>query len=169
MRFRVAPPHRSSYRSPKKMTRSEMASFIRKIAADDFDQTEWNSVMVNHYEDIPTEDARARAVEVYHGHSEVPEEHKTECLTRLADALELPINERDFYLQGGAVGILREFPSSDGEIGYEPYRGGSHYAMQNALKEGKQPICEFMRDGRRCSFTVFGCPSYGHLTIKMNR
>ena len=146
-----------------------MASFIRKIAADDFAQAEWNDVMVNHYQDIPTEDARARAIEVYHGPSEVPDEHKIECLTRLADALELPINERDFYFQGGSVGILREIPSTDGEIGYEPYRGGSHYAMQTALKDGAHPICEFMSEGQRDAFTVVDCPSYGRLKIKMNR
>ena len=151
------------------MTRSEMASFIRKIASGDFAQAEWNDVMVNHYQDIPTEDARARAIEVFNGYSEVPDDRKSEYLARLADGLELPIDEKDFYFRRGAVGILTEIPSEDGEIGYEPYRSGSHLAMQTALKDGDHPTCEFMREGRRDAFTVLDCPSYGRLKIKMNR
>ena len=146
-----------------------MAGYLRKIAAGDFDQSEWNDVMVNHYQDIPTESARVRAVELCLGHAEVPEDKIGEYLSNLADSLEQPVEERSFYYRGAAVGEFSELPSEDGEVGYEPYRCGSHHAMRSALRNGEQPICEFMHEGRRVSFKVVAGPSYGRLKIEMNR
>jgi hypothetical protein len=57
------------------------------------------------------------------------------------------------------------YPSRDGEVHYEPFRGRGHLQLQTALKAAGGADCYFKRDGERVAFRVAGCPQYGVLTI----
>lgn len=149
------------------MTRSEMAALIRKIAGNDHTDDEWATSMPTHYQDIPTENARRKTVEVCLGYSDVSPEKKREFLLGIANGLEQTTHDCEFYYRSEAVGVLKEPPPSAAkcEVGYEPYRGPGHHALATLLDEGKSAVCEYMNDGNRREFIVHGCPSYGRLTI----
>jgi hypothetical protein len=57
------------------------------------------------------------------------------------------------------------YPSQDGEVRYEPFRGPGHLQLQTALKAASGADCYFRRDGERVAFRVAGCAKYGVLTI----
>ena len=150
-----------------RVSRSLMAAFIRRIASDDYTDSEWADLMPTHYQDIPTENARRRTVEICLGYSDVPPEEKRQVLLMVAEGLEQHLEDFEFYFHSEAVGVLEKAPEAEGEseIGYEPYRGPGHYELQRALREGQSAICEYMQLQERKAFVVLGCPCYGRLTI----
>jgi hypothetical protein len=155
--------------SNRSMTRSEIARHIRKAAEGEFLPAEWESIMVNHYEDIETESARAAVVRVFQSkHLCTPCEFKRR-LQGIADSLELPVDENTFYYRGGGAGILQTPILGTGvsEVVYEPLRNESHYDLHQAIKSGEQPICEYMRQGHRQSFCATKVTEYGRLTIEV--
>lgn len=149
------------------MTRSKMAEFIRKVAADAYDNDEWSALMVTHYQDIPTEIARRETVGICLCYSNEPSDEKRQILLDIANGLEQFTDGNEFYFRSEAVGVLQELPPKKGEreIGYEPFRGSGHYELTSVLKEGQTAICEYMREGNRHTFIVLDCPSYGRLRI----
>ena len=153
------------------MTRSEMAAFIRKVAENSFDESEWSVVMVNHYEDIEIEHARAQTVRVRLDKSGIPDDATKRFLLGIASGLVQHSNGLEFYFQGRAVGVFSELPPIEGacevEIEYEPFRGAGHYEMQAALRNGESPRCEYMRGGRKVGFTVIGSPSNRRLKVRL--
>ncbi|MCF7788501.1 MAG: hypothetical protein K9N47_20435 [Prosthecobacter sp.] len=150
------------------MTRPEFASFVRRFASGATDAHEWDHFAIQHYADIVTEQARVRLVRLLHRHelhSPVGIENELE---QIASVLLLPVSPASFYYMGGAAGILREplpISTSSVIIAYEPYRSRAHRDMHEALLSGDQPICEYMYDDRRHSFTVIDAPEYGRLSI----
>lgn len=148
------------------MTRSQMAMFIREVADGALCDDEWAEVMPTHYQDILTENARRKAVEVCLGYSDMPTEEKRQFLLEVANGLEEPTRDHEFYYRSEAVGILKELPRAgeNRELGYEPYRSAGHYELATVLSDGRTAICEYMQGGQRRAFTVLSCPSYGQLT-----
>ncbi len=151
------------------MTRLQMAAFIRKVADDAFHDDEWAEVMPTHYQDIPTENARRKTVEVCLGYSDVSAEEKRQYLLGVANGLEQATDDYEFYFRSMAVGILQELPPTGGEreVSYEPYRSAGHYELGAVLKEGQTATCEYMNEGRRRAFKVLDSPSYGLLSISV--
>lgn len=149
------------------MTRSQMAAFLRKIAAGAYSDDEWAAVMPVHYQDIPTENARRRAVTMCLGYTDDLPEMKRQLLLEMADSLEQAPDPCEFYFHSLPVGILHELPPLGGEseIGYEPYRSAGHFELQGVLRGGGTAICEYMQEGRRRAFAVRACPTYGRLTV----
>ncbi len=151
------------------MTRSEMACYIRKAVEEEILPAEWEAIMVNHYEDIETESARAAVVRVFQNkHLCDPDEFKRR-LQGFAGSLELPVNENTFYYRGGGAGVLQTLMLGAGAstVVYEPLRSGSHYDLHRAIESGEQPICEYMKQGLRQSFRVTKATEYGRLTIQV--
>lgn len=153
------------------VSRSQMAAFIRRIASDAYTDSEWAEFMSNHYQDIRTETARRRTVEICLGYSDVPAEEKLQELLMVAEGLDQVTDDLEFYFQCEAVGVLQRAPGTEGEyeIGYEPYPGPGHYELQRTLRERQSAICEYMQQQERKTFTVLGCPCYGRLTICVKR
>ncbi len=56
-------------------------------------------------------------------------------------------------------------PGSPGLYRYEPYRSGSHYALQQRLGTGEAVRCKLAHDGTVVRFIVCGCPEYGVLNV----
>lgn len=151
------------------MTRPEFAGFIRRFASGASDEHEWERFAVQHYADIETEQARVRLVRLVQRHGgQSPAGIEAE-LERIASILLLPVSPASFYFRDGAAGILLEsLPlSAASVITYEPYRSGSHHDMHECLRSGSQPVCEYMHDERRHSFTVIAAPEYGRLSVRI--
>jgi len=146
-----------------------MACYIRKAARDELRPAEWEAIMVNHYEDIETESARAAVGRAYQNkHLCDPDEFKRR-LQGFADSLELPVNENTFYYRGGGAGILQTpiLGAGASTVVYEPLRSGAHDDLHRAIESGEQPICEYMKQGLRQSFRVTKASEYGQLTIQV--
>ncbi|MBB5030849.1 hypothetical protein [Prosthecobacter vanneervenii] len=149
------------------MSRSELANYIRKAAEDELLPAAWEAIMVNHYEDIETEAARAAVVRLFQNKNFCSPDEFKKRLQGIADSLELPVNENTFYYRGGGAGVLQTPILAPGAntVVYEPLRSGSHYDLCRAVESGEQPICEYMKQGLRQSFRVTKSPEYGRLTI----
>ena len=57
------------------------------------------------------------------------------------------------------------YPSQDGEVHYQPFRGPGHMQLQTALKAAGAVACYFKRQDQKVVFRVLGCPRYGVLSI----
>lgn len=144
-----------------------MASYIRRMAQGLLSPDEWETVMVNHYSDIETENARRRVVKaVIEGNPGSVE--LSEKLHKIGDLLDLPIDERTFYFKNGAAGLLLDPIGRFGEldIDYEPMRSASHYELCLAISAGEHPQCEYMEGSHRKNFTVLKALGYGKLTVR---
>ena len=150
------------------MTRSEMAGLIRKVATGSISDSEWQSAMVNHYEDIATERARAWTVRISEERKGPPNEEFRLYLDGLANGLEADVNPDNFYFNGGLAGILRDSIPDEAtdEIEYEPYRSGSHLDFVTTVRRDDFACCEFMDSGKRREFKVLALPSYGRLLVE---
>ncbi|HEY1122573.1 MAG TPA: hypothetical protein VGE67_13265 [Haloferula sp.] len=149
------------------MTRSEMAGLIRKVATGSISDSEWQSAMVNQYEDIAIERARAWTIQIRTDRKGLPEENVRLFLDGLANGLEADVNPDNFYFNGGLAGILLgSIPDeATAEIGYEPYRSGSHLDFVTVLNRDGQASCEYMFEGKRRQFSVIDLPAYGRLLV----
>jgi len=149
------------------MSRATFADFIRRFAAGATGEHEWTQFVVQHYADIETEAARQRLVRVVEHHGSQSPVGIGPDLERIASILLLSVDPASFYYRAGAVGILAEpLPLTvSAVIAYEPYRSGSHLEFHQAVRSGARPVCEYMHEDRRYSFTVIDAPEYGRLSI----
>ncbi|HYH67497.1 MAG TPA: hypothetical protein VD866_22560 [Urbifossiella sp.] len=74
----------------------------------------------------------------------------------------------DFFLNGLPVGRFDQpdGPTGSGRYRYDPYRGAGHLRLQEQLRAGTAPRCEYDATGERVSFVVAGCPEPGVLELR---
>ncbi len=72
-----------------------------------------------------------------------------------------------FYFDGMAVGYFEQhdYPTTDGQYRYTPYRGPGHYEMQRSLERGGEVRCSYNTRGQHVTFAVRECPEYGALVL----
>jgi len=77
------------------------------------------------------------------------------------------MKELTFYFAGMPVGCLvqSDYPMTDGQYRYMPYRGLGHYQMQTSLQRGDEVRCSYDAGGRHVTFAVRECPEYGALVL----
>jgi hypothetical protein len=72
-----------------------------------------------------------------------------------------------FYFDGMAVGHFEQddYPTTDGQYRYMPYRGPGHYEMQTSLERGDEVRCSYKTRGQHVTFVVRECPEHGALVL----
>ena len=144
------------------ITRPELAAFIRKVAAGEVIGYSWDRFAVAHYDDEIMESVRVRLVRASISDSQMD----SSFLLGLARELEGPDPPNVFFCDSLVVGELVDgYPSEEGELKYEPFRGPGHAHLQEQLKDQDEVACHFVRAEDRFEFPVFSCPRYGVLAI----
>lgn len=75
--------------------------------------------------------------------------------------------KKDFYFDGMAVGYFRQkdYPTSDGNYRYMPYRGPGHYEMQTTLEREGEARCSYDAGGQHVTFVVRKSPEHDVLVL----
>jgi hypothetical protein len=77
------------------------------------------------------------------------------------------MKELTFYFERMPVGrfVQSDYPTTDGQYRYMPYRGPGHYEMQTSLRRGDEVRCAYDAGGQHVTFAVRECPEYGALVL----
>jgi hypothetical protein len=144
------------------ITRPELAAFIRKVADGEVAGYNWERFAVAHYDDDLLESVRVRLVRA----SISDEPMDRSLLLGLARELEGPAPPPIFFCDCLVIGTFVDgYPTSGGEVKYQPFRGLGHAHLQTRLRESHQVTGQFTRADDQFEFSIVGRPRYGVLDI----